>query len=83
MKQHINLVYHLPIMNDIGVKTMADYSVTTDVPNDAVTLTDETTCWNWAQKTSEKLWEEEGLGGEAFISFAHPTAKSISQAPES
>lgn len=77
-----NPVYHLPFMNDIGEETMADHSATSDVPNDAVTLTDMTTFWNWAQKTYEKVWEEERLGGEAFISFAHPSAKSISQAPE-
>lgn len=83
MKQHFNPVYHLPFMNDIAEETMADYSVTSDVPNDSVSLTDQSTYWNWAQKTSEEVWEKDGLGGEAFNSVAHPSAKSISHAPES
>jgi hypothetical protein len=83
MKQHFHQVYHLPFMSDIAENTVADYSVTSDVPNNAVRLADQTTCWNWAQKTSHEVWEERGLGGEAFITVAHPSAKSISQVPES
>ena len=83
MKQHFHPVYHLQFMNDIGENSFSDHSIMSDVSHDQVRLTDSSTCWNWAQKTFSAAWKNMGLGGESLKSFAHPSAKSISQAPES
>ena len=83
MKQHFHSVYHLPFMNDIAVNLVADFTATADIQNGQAFSTDSTTSWNWAQQTSSDSWELIGLGGAEFSSVAHPTARSISKAPES
>ena len=83
MKQHFHPVYHLPFMNDIAVNLVADFTATAYIQNGQAFSTDSTTSWNWAQQTSSDSWELIGLGGAEFSSVAHPTARSISKAPES
>lgn len=83
MKLHFHPVYHLQFINDIADELSAGFTVTADIKKDSVILTDSTTCWNWAQQESFDSWERIGLGGAAYDSVAHPTAKSISTAPES
>ena len=70
-------------MNDIAVNSVADYSVTSDIPNGAHKTIDPTACWNWAQKTSEETWNSVGMGGSSYRGVAYPSASSITHAPES
>ena len=83
MRLHFHPVYQLQFMNDIADELSAGFNVTADIKNDSVVLTDSTTCWNWAQLESFVSWERIGLGGAAYDSVAHPTAKSINTTPES
>lgn len=82
MKQHFHPIYHLPFMNDIGDGSILDYSVMSDVSRSRVRMTDATTIWNWALKSSSAAWGDVGLGGESLKSIAYPNARSVSQAPE-
>jgi hypothetical protein len=83
LKQQFHPVYHFKYINDINDDAIADYTVMSDVPNSVVKFTSVTTKWNWAQQTSWEKWKTIGLGGDAYGAVAYPTAKSISQAPES
>ena len=83
MKQHFHPVHHLQFMNDIAVNSVADYFVTSDIPNGAHKTIDSTACWNWAQKTSEETWNSVGMGGSSYRGVAYPSATSITHAPES
>lgn len=83
MKQHFHPVFHLQFMNDIGENSFTDHSIMSDISHPEVRNTDLSTCWNWAQKSSSASWENVGLGGESLKSIARPSARSISQAPES
>ena len=83
MKQHFHPVYHLEFMNGIADSLVPDFTATGDIPNNSVIFTDTSTRWNWGEEESHASWEIVGLGGAAYSSAAHPTAKSISTAPES
>jgi hypothetical protein len=76
-------VYHLQHMNNIAFDAIEGYTVMSDIPYNKMKYTDATTCWNWAQKTSDESWGVIGLGGTEYHAIAYPSAKSTSQAPES
>ena len=83
MKQHFHPVYHLQFMNNIAVDSVSHYTVASDIPNGKRQSIGPLVSWNWAQGASDAAWELIGLGGEEYRGAAHPTAKSISEAPES
>ena len=80
MKNHFHPVYHLQFMNDIDSNQFTAAADLTTVPR---IIPNTSACWNWAQQASKENWDMIGLGGPAFTAIAYPTAKSLSQAPES
>ena len=83
MKQHFHPVYHLQFIDDIAVDSVALHTVSSDIPNGNRQSIGPLVSWNWAQVASASAWELVGLGGEEYRAAAHPSAKSVSEAPES
>ena len=70
-------------MNDIAVDSVALHTVSSDIPSGNRQSIGPLVSWNWAQVASASAWELVGLGGEEYRAAAHPSAKSVSEAPES